>query len=573
LLHAKAGFSVRLVAVVDPNDGGERRLADHAWTPDGRPFNGPDVRLSPQGGANAPNGGTRRRVVFDLEQAKEAEELAHAPKVGFPAPSGPVETNIDVFAYLPNEGSVKEGRGENSGAAGPANVRLWHGVPRDSGGNIVLPAPNSVAIDFGVESTGPQPVVFGIAEGEFKVVARGAASVTGLAENQTATLASGPWGSIEATHLPQPMEELKPSVTHRFRLLGGEFPPKTERKALFYDAKGVQIASCGDGPNNPGYGGPPFLARVAPADIASYEIQERPYEFFRFDDVAFDAPSIKAYSGSQGRDHVVVSPIGKVVGVIRPIKDGAWTSSILYAADGTRWLDPGKELATYEYGSFDPWNHPLNDVRSILFEPSIAFSPPTTPTTCEVYAADSPTGPRKERLTTWKEQPIREPITSINCLPTPRPYMRLEIRLGGGTWKTLETVGVDDRMLHAAETASPGTRILEVFIDDDGALRIWRDEREPVHAKAVWRPGKQRIRAVAHLRDGSVIDADFNMSGYSGSPSNERRCRGLEYSKETNGTLVQSGAKNIDIKQIASFEIQVQDLKPVVTIPVHSPVE
>ena len=558
-----AGLNIRLVAVAEPHSGVSSRLADHAWTPDGVPYDGPESRLAQNNSSFAPGEGTRRRIQFELEPPK-------TPEVASPPPAT-LETPVDVFAYLPDAGSPKDDQTENPAAVGPFKVLLWHGVPRDSSGKVVTSPPTSVGMEFGLRNTDPQPVAFGVDQGEYKVIAKGPASVAGLAEGETSVLASGPWGRIEATHLPRPQFESKPAATHRFRLLGGTFPPNTERRALFYDSKGGLLTSCGDGPNNAASWWGQFRPVGMPTDIASYEIQERPYEFVRFNDISFEVPEVKAYSGDQGSDHAVASPIGKVVGVLKTTRDGAWTGAVLYAADGTRWLDPGQALASYEYGQFDPWDHPLDDRMMILFEPSQGFLAQDPPTMCEVYAADSAHGPRKERLTSWNEQPFQSPTTMIGFGLTTRPYLHLDVRVGDGTWRTLETVIVTDRLLHSAETVLLGFRVLEVFLDNDGSIRIWEDEPDPVTSKSRWRPGEQRLRVIANLRKGGTTEANINMGGTSGSPPNEKGYRGLEYSRQTNGTRVQSGAKWIDLKDVASFEIQVQDLKPSVTIAIHSP--
>ncbi len=340
---------------------------------------------------------------------------------------------------------------------------------------------------------------------------------------------------------------------------------------MFYDSKGDVVATCGDGPNNPAFAGPPFIARYAPADIARLEVQERPYLFVQFDNVCFRAPDIAACTGEEGLAREVASPIGKVIGTLKSTKDGAWTGSVLYAADGVRWLDPGPDISAYEFGMFDPWNHPLDNRWTILFAPNSQFLPSSTPTRCELYAADSPDGPNQERLTSWNELPLAHPISQIPCSPTKRPYVRLEIRVGVAKWRSLETVAVSDRIIHLAETAALGSRILEVSFHDDGSITIWRDEANPVQSQFRWRPGEQRIRVLAHLRNGSTAEADFNSGGYSGSSPSQNSYRGLSYTRQTNGTLVHSGTENIDIKDIAAFDLQVQDLNPSVTIPLHSP--
>jgi hypothetical protein len=316
-----------------------------------------------------------------------------------------------------------------------------------------------------------------------------------------------------------------------------------------------------------------FFRHAAVGDIARFEVQERPYEFVRFDGVRFEAPKVRAYAGQEGLDHAVDSPIGKAIGVLKSTKDGGWTGSVLYAADGTRWRDPGQELAGYEYGIFDPWNHPLDNRWSMLIEPNQELSESNTPTSYEVYAADSPDGPKKEELTSWNEVRFRAPMTEIGCLPTKRPYIRVEIRVGGGTWTTLETIPVTDRMRDTSESGSPGSRVLEVFFNDYGAIRIWQNETEAVRSKSRWRFDEQRIRAIAHLRDGTVADLNFNMAGFSGTDPKKNRYHGLEYTRQANGTHVQSGAKSIDMKDIASFELQAQDLKPAPSILLHSPVD
>jgi len=574
-----AGFKVRLVAVSDAISNGRERSADHAWTPDGRPYEGPEARLALRNMANAPEGGSRRYLFFEFEEPQTAGEIALEPNSATRTAARPTPpSTFDVFTYVPKSGFARGQRTENPDAVGPVTVQAWRGKPRDSSGGIVLAQPSLVEMGCGIQRTGLQPVVIGIAQSEYKVIGMGAASVPQIAEGQTAILASGRWGRIEVMRLPMPQYIDRPAATHRFRLLGGAFPPKTERKAYFYDSKGNLIASCGDGPNTPGSMGnlsQGFVVGggIARGDIARYEVQERPYEFVKFDEVSFDSPKFKAYLGRQGLDHAVDSSIGKVLGVLKTTKDGPWMGNILYSGDGTRWRDPGNDLSIYENGMFDPWNHPLDYRWNILFEPKQEFSSSTTPTTCEVYAADAPDGPRKELLSNWNEMPFRMPMTYISCKPTIRPYIHVEIRAGEGTWRTVEQIPVNERMLSSAETGSLGTRVLFVRLEEDGRIRSWvGDENSPL-PQSSWRPNEQRIRAIARLRSGGFVDADFNMGGFSGTNPTKNRYHGLEYTRQLNGTHVQSGAKSIDIKDIESFELQVQDLKAAITIPVHSPVD
>ena len=560
-----AGYNVRLVAVEDATVSGEQRIADHSWTPDGFPYDGADARLSARG--MIPQSGSGSPVCLAFEISAPKAGIQHQKEM-------PPTANIDVFAFLPNNNNQDEDgdREGNAGAAGPLPISIWHGIARDSSNTAILPAPSAASLGFRLQSTDPQPVEFGIAQGEYKVIAKGSASVGSIAENQKAVVASGPWGRLEVTHLPRPWAESKPSPTHRFRLLGGVFPPKSERKALFYNSQGDVVATCGDRASGSGYAYSFFLKQHGIADISRFEIQERPYEFATFEAVSFEPPHISAHTGSQGLDHAVDSRLGKVIGLIKPTKDGAWSGSLLYAADGTRWIDPGMQLAGYEYGQFDPWNHPLVEQWSILFEPVHEFSTASTPVTCEVYASDTPTGPKLETLTGWNEMPFRMPMTMISCKPTKHPYVQMHIRAGEGTWRTLESIVVSDHMFAAAEKGAPGTRVLEVFLDDTGSIRIWRDEQTPVTSKSTWHPGEQRIRAIAHLRDGRIAEVDFNTSGYSGTPPHEQRTRGFEFTRQLNGTHVQSGFKSIDLKDILSFEIQQQDLKVPVVISLHAPV-
>ena len=164
-------------------------------------------------------------------------------------------------------------------------------------------------------------------------------------------------------------------------------------------------------------------------------------------------------------------------------------------------------------------------------------------------------------------------MSYISCKPTARPYMLIKIRAGVGAWKTLETVKVDEQMLKRMESASPGTRILDVRFYNEGTIKIWKDETNPVGSELHWRKGEQRIRAIANLRSGGVDEVNFNASGYSGTkPPGTNGYRGMEYMKQSNGTSVMiSGGKSIDVKDVASFDLQAQDLKPVVSLVVHSP--
>ena len=559
-----AGFKVRLVAVVDSSGDGQARAADHAWTPDGFPYSGPDQRVSRGYVMRAASTGTQRTVDFELEQIK-----AVTRRPGEPYPM----TMVGVIAYLPKSGPGKDDRAERPGVSGPFQFQIWHGVLRDLRARLVTPPPPTpVDLGFGVEDTDPQPGVFGIAQGEYKVIASGPASVAGLSEGQTTTLSSGNWGRIEATHLRRPMVESKPAPTHRFRLLGGVFPPKTEREVFFYDSAGKVVATCGDGPNNVGYGQRSYRGRTGAADMVRFEVQERPYEFVQFDNVWFEAPQLNGYSGQEGLDHAVDSSVGKFVGVLKSTSDRGWSSINLFSADGTRWIDPGQEFAVYEHGEFDASTHPSNQQWSLLFQPTDKFLT-ASPVKCEIYASDSATGPSKEQLMKLDEMTIRSPTTVIQFSPTKRPFIRVEMQAGLGAWKPLETIAVDDRMLRTAESGTPGSRVLEVFFDDSGCIRVWKDDEPIIKSSSTWRPKEQRIRAIAHLRDGSTADVGTNMGGYSGVPPNGKGNSGLEYTRQLNGTRVQSGVRSFDFKGIASFEIQVQDYTPPVTVVLHAPVD
>jgi hypothetical protein len=334
---------------------------------------------------------------------------------------------------------------------------------------------------------------------------------------------------------------------------------------IFYDSKGTQVVACGDGPNIPGY-----INRWA-KDIARIEVQERPYSYVDFDRVAFDPQETpKGYRGQEGRDHTIDTPIGKVVGVLKPTHDGAWVGSLLYATDGVRWLDPEPSLAGMEQGMFDPWDHPADNRRSILIEPNEALVASKTPTKIEIFAADSPDGPNQERLTIWDELPLRLPISEISCNPTERPYMRLDVRVGDGDWRTIETIPITDKMLNVAKRGVYGTRVLEVSCLSNGGISTWKDQPKPIPSPSKWRPDQEIVRVVARLHDGQTLEVNFNEAG--GSPTNAVSFRGLALTRQAAGTYIPSGAKNLDIRDISALEIQVQDLKHPVAIPLHTPI-
>ena len=558
-----AGYHVTLATVVDTSANGDARLADHSWSPDGFPYAGMDLNMARGYSARAASGGSPRTVIFALDQLKAVTRLP-----GEPYP----ETVVDVFGYLPKESPKSEGGAEDPSSSGPFPVRIWHGVLLDPPAKRMPPPATTTSLSFGVRDTEDQPVVLGIAQGEFTVLAKGSTSVAGLSEDQTATLASGPWGRIEATHLRRPMMQSKPSPTHRFRLIGGKFPPTMERKALFFDSAGRVVATCGEGPNNPGYARRWYPAPTGPADIVRFEIQERPYHFVQFDGVCFDPPQFTSYSGQQGLDHAMDSPLGEVIGVLKPTIERDWSGATLYAGDGTRWIDPGQELAAYESGHPNPVGQAQSQQWSILFRPIKTLSP-SVPVVCEVYAADSAEGAKLERLAKWNGMPLQQPITMIQCLPTKRPYIRLELQGGDGMWKKLDTIVVDPRLLQAAEKSPLGTRVFEVFYDESGSIRIWKDDEPISLSTATWDSQRQKIRAVAHMRDGTTVNVNNNMGGYSGVPPNEKRFSGMEFTRQLNGTKVQSGRMSLDFKDIASFELQVQDLKPPVSISIKSPID
>jgi hypothetical protein len=479
------------------------------------------------------------------------------------APKPPVH----AFAYLPDN-RRRVGDEMDPGAAGPTAFDFWHGVARDSAGTVILAHPSPINMSFNVSGTEPQPVVFGVARGPFEKIAEGPISMTGLEEGRPKTVASGHWGKIEAKRLKLPDAWTKPPATHSLRLVSPVFPPKTERRVLFFDSKGRQVASCSDGPNNAASFGWPNLLGSNPVDVVRFQVEERPYEFVKFDDVKFAAPRIEGHKGAQGREYAVKAPAGTVVGVLASTQEGPWNGSVLYAPDGTRWIDPDGGLDAYEYGQFDPWNHQQWANWNVLLEPN-AQSASQAPSSCEVYAADSPNGPRQELLTLGSASlTFRSPMTYILCKPTKRPYLRIEMKAGDGDWKTLHTVTVTEQMLHAAETAPLGTRILEVFYDDNGGVRVWRDESLPVKLQKTWRPGEQRIRTLARLRDGSVVEASTNMSGLGGTGVGYL---GLEYTRQASGVAIMLDGKSVDIRDVGAFEIQTQNFLPASATYVHSP--
>ena len=570
-----AGYKVRLVAVSDNQFGPQIRVADHAWTPDGAPYQGPEARIAMRTETFSPNGGVRRSFFFELQEPQQKTDSSVSVTSRAPWRHQP-RTPIDAFSYLPRNSRPTSDTDQLPGEASPVAVQVWHGVLRDSSGAIVLSQPFSFSVGLGADNSESQPIVFGIAKGEFKVIAIGRASLAKLAEGETAILASGVWGKIEATHLRPPMAQSKPSPTHRFRLIGGTFPPKMERRVVFYDAKGAEITHCGDGPNNPGsagYTGRMFLPSGGLSEIDHYEVQERPYAFVQFDKVCLEPPLLYAHSGKEGTDHFVETPIGNVVGLLKSTNDGPWRGNVLFAADGKRWIDPGIEMAGYEYGQFDPSNHPQDNRWNILLEPIHEFSDSTTPISCEVYAADSSDGPKKELLSSWRDIPFRTPMTTIPCSPTTRPYVRIEARVGDSVWKSLETIPVTDEMKIRAASGSPGSAAIAVSFYDNGAIKTVTNGSTYVQAKATWSPKNEQVRVVAHLKDGSIANVDFNTAGYSGNDPTKNKVRGLEYSRQSNGTQVMSAGKTIDFKTIVSFDIQSQEFTHPLIINLRSPIE
>ena len=282
------GYKIQLIGVQDASHANQPARDEDSWTPDGFPL--PDGSRD-FGAFDLPRNlkdGWPRRLLF----------LVQLPTSGIKIPPKPgKETDIDVITYLPQNNVPNDGSDGNPGCSGPLQLKFWIGAPQVPGGPPVVGAGSAARMAVGVTNTKPQPVVFGIASGNFRVIAKGPASVVGISEGSTETIASGPWGRIEATHQIHPKSETSPTPTHHFRLLGGPYPPTTERKVFFYNAKGVVITTCGDGQNNLGYMGPFFNPSGAPGPITHFEIQERPYAFVQFNEVNFDPPEFASDKG------------------------------------------------------------------------------------------------------------------------------------------------------------------------------------------------------------------------------------------------------------------------------------
>jgi hypothetical protein len=557
-----AGLNVRLVAVTEPLNEPGMRVADHAWNPDGTPYEGPEARLVHGGSGGVNQGSVLRGLVFELDQHRSSSGEVIDPK----------GADVDGYVYAPD--SARRSDDESDlGAAGPVKLQFYNSVPRDSSGTVILAAPSTMAVGLGLDSTDPQAIDFGIAVGDYKSLAKGSTPVPMPTEGDSDTLAKGPWGRIEVTHLRRPMAESKPSPEYRFRLLGGVFPPKMERKVFLYNATGGLVATFGDGPNNSGYAGYAGFSRSGPTSVASFEIQERPYQFVRFDNICFDAPRLTAYSGEQGMDHALNSPMGQVFGVLRSTKDGAWSGSLLYAADGTRWIDPPANLTGYEYGMHDPWDHPLDTRLNILINRSPDFARPGTPISGEIHAADSPDGPDREKLGEFNEMMLTSPVMVISCEQTKRPYLRLTLNTGGGAWRNLQHIPVTERMLHSAESGPLGEQILTIDIHEDDGTTIAASGASPIHVATEWRPNSQRIRLLGHLRSGGDLEIQQNSSGFSGTDPTKHLMRGWSVSHQANGTKMMVGFKWVSIQDFTSFDLQSQELNPATTFSVHSPVE
>lgn len=570
-----AGFNIQLVAIAESGGPNQTRVADRAWRPEGVPYDGPEARLSRSQFSTAPGDQVNKLLFFELNRVGITSSKSSSRSESGTEKS-PLGDSCDVFAYLP-ESHGPWNEVENPEAAPPITVQTWSAPPRDSGGRPILAEPSLVGMALGQQDDRPQPVKFGIAKGDFKVMASGTVSIANLNEGQSSTIGQGTWGRIEVRKEKRPLAESKPSPTHRFQLIGGQFPPRLERQVKFYNANGAVVASCGDGPNNPGYYRLGFMNHAGPKDIVRFELQERPYQFVQFDDVCFKAPRLEAHRGSEGLARVIGSSVGQAIGILRPTKEGSWNGAVLYAADGIRWIDPGSELESLEYGGFDPWNQPLDERWNILFEPNMEILSPGVPTTCEIYAADSSFGPTREKLTAWNETPFRSPLTMITCAPTSREFLRLEVRVGTGEWRTMESIPITPAMHESAVRAAPGTRVLEVFFDDDGTIWLWRGEPEPIRSKSTYSRTEQSIRAIARLKSGATREVNFNISGTSivrigGNSSRQvRQYRGIEVDRQASGTFVQLGSSNLKLAEIESIDLQAQDFKPAETMSIHSP--
>jgi hypothetical protein len=279
-----AGYKLQLVAIGDAGSGDHPNGVGNAWTPDGFPLEQLASGFTTGNSSRTLKGGWHRLLFFTAQQP--------ATEIKIPAKPGN-QTFIDAFAFLPQNRVPNERSDEDPGSMGPIKLSFWVGAPQVPGGPA-FSVGSAAAMALGVTNTRSQPVAFGIAKDKFKVTVTGTASVVGIGEGSTETIASGPWGKIEATHMRHPDAESAPSQSHRFRLLGGPYPPITERRVYFYDVKGKVIATCGDGQNNSGYCGFYFTTAGGPGDITHFEIVERPYEYVQFDEVNFDPPEFPA---------------------------------------------------------------------------------------------------------------------------------------------------------------------------------------------------------------------------------------------------------------------------------------
>ena len=306
--------SVRLIGISDREVGdaaAQYEVNDRAWTADGSPYSGLDLRA---------NGSSISRY---LDPGPHKDELRY---LTFELRSS-ANRDVDIYGFIPGSPLATAGHPE------------WYGRDTTSRVQISALGPNLYRVPIVVPPTARNAYSLAIATGPSSLEW---SSVSIPSAPTTQQVGKGKWGTLKM--IEPPKVDLRaiskmtiPTVTFQIE----DIPePRTHAYEIrLLDKAGRLMSNT--------LAQQPETAQIAVqmlSKLAKIEIRSRPFQYIQFPKVAY-APDLakwgKVYWGTAGNAAITpVTDIGQVDGIIRPKVEGnGWKSFEFFAPDGQRWRE------------------------------------------------------------------------------------------------------------------------------------------------------------------------------------------------------------------------------------------
>jgi hypothetical protein len=506
--EAKVGdLTVRLLGISDREMGdaaANYEVNDRAWTADGGPYSGPDLRAS-----GGPNGryldpgqfkNDLRFLTFELDSRKNQD--------------------VDIYGFVRGSPSVTDGHPE------------WHGRDTPTRVSISALGPNRYRVPVVVPPSAKSAYNLAIADGPSRLVWR---SKTLPASSATQVIAKEKWGTLRLIEPPKSygieisksripvmtfqIEDVPEPRTHAYEVRLLDQNGQSLVRSIVTHPESVQLSE-----------------RMLP-QLMKIEVHARPYRYIHFPSVAFAPIAAKwgpTYWGREGEAAITpIANIGQVDGIIRPDVEGnGWTSSEFFAPDGKRWREYPESSNLQPLFSGPNW--PKQPLVALIRLDDAVINEGRVVNVAVYTSSGSEAGTGLgARLDSGPIYSIRRKMNQILINRPPGDYVQIALSSSATGWTTageasppsVPLIGYTaEQRQQMSRGVNVGVNPFTVIFRANGSMAFFyatpgKDPSTPENHleenRAKWTPGNE-VRLMARLKSGDTVELNSNGASSAG---------------------------------------------------------